>query len=95
MSDYIIRVENLGKKYNIRHGERERYTALRDVLARGAAAPLRWLRNQTSAFRSQRSASTNGNGANENGDSNGLASKSEIPNPKSEIELRLPLSSLQ
>jgi hypothetical protein len=86
MSDYIIKVENLGKRYRIHHGERERYTALRDVLARGAAAPLRWLRGQTSAVRSQKSASNNGNGANQNGDSNGLASKSEIPNPKSEIE---------
>jgi lipopolysaccharide transport system ATP-binding protein len=31
----VIRVENLGKKYIIRHQERERYTALRDVLAQG------------------------------------------------------------
>jgi hypothetical protein len=46
MSDYIIKVENLGKKYNIRHGERERYTTLRDVKARRAAAPLRWLSAQ-------------------------------------------------
>ena len=29
----VIRVENLGKKYLIRHEKRERYTALRDVLA--------------------------------------------------------------
>ena len=46
MSDYIIKVENLGKRYRIHHGERERYHALRDVLARGAAAPLRWLSAQ-------------------------------------------------
>jgi lipopolysaccharide transport system ATP-binding protein len=33
---YIIKVENLGKKYSIQHqGERERYVALRDVLAGG------------------------------------------------------------
>ena len=32
MTDTIITVENLGKKYRIRH-ERERYTALRDVIA--------------------------------------------------------------
>ena len=65
MSDYIIKVENLGKKYRIQHqGERERYVALRDVIASKAAAPLRWLRNQTSAFRSQKSASNNGNGTN-------------------------------
>ena len=32
MSDTVIKVENLGKKYLIRHQQRERYTALRDVL---------------------------------------------------------------
>jgi lipopolysaccharide transport system ATP-binding protein len=36
MSDYIIKVENLGKKYSIQHqGERESYVALRDVVAGG------------------------------------------------------------
>jgi lipopolysaccharide transport system ATP-binding protein len=36
MSDYIIKVENLGKKYRIRHQqERQRYVALRDVIANG------------------------------------------------------------
>jgi lipopolysaccharide transport system ATP-binding protein len=39
MSDVIIRVENLGKRYRI--GEREPYLALRDVLARAIAAPFR------------------------------------------------------
>jgi len=28
----VIQVENLGKKYTIRHEQRERYVALRDVL---------------------------------------------------------------
>ncbi len=32
MSDTVIKVENLGKKYLIRHQQSERYTALRDVL---------------------------------------------------------------
>lgn len=36
MSDTVIRVENLGKKYILGHQKRERYTALRDVLADGA-----------------------------------------------------------
>ena len=45
MSDYIIKVENLGKKYKIRHQQdQQRYVALRDVIAEKAAAPLRWLR---------------------------------------------------
>src|SRR6266513_3050365 len=34
MSDSVITVENLGKKYRIKHqAERQRYVALRDVLA--------------------------------------------------------------
>ena len=47
-SDVIIRVENLGKKYTIRHEQRERYTALRDVIAGKFAAPFRWLRRNGS-----------------------------------------------
>jgi lipopolysaccharide transport system ATP-binding protein len=34
--DIVIQVEGLGKKYQIGHQQRERYVALRDVLARGA-----------------------------------------------------------
>jgi lipopolysaccharide transport system ATP-binding protein len=33
MSDTVIRVENLGKKYIIGHQQKEKYTALRDVIA--------------------------------------------------------------
>jgi lipopolysaccharide transport system ATP-binding protein len=33
MSDTVIRVENLGKKYIIGHQKQERYTSLRDVIA--------------------------------------------------------------
>ena len=40
-SDIVIRVSNLGKKYQIRHQAPERYTALRDVIARAAGAPFR------------------------------------------------------
>lgn len=36
MSDPIIQVENLGKKYIIGHQKQERYTALRDIIANGA-----------------------------------------------------------
>jgi lipopolysaccharide transport system ATP-binding protein len=36
MSDTVIKVENLSKKYILRHQRQERYTALRDVMARGA-----------------------------------------------------------
>jgi len=64
MSDTVISVENLGKKYRIRHQQRERYTALRDVIAHKFAAPLRWLTSdvrppisgQTSDLRPQTSA---------------------------------------
>jgi lipopolysaccharide transport system ATP-binding protein len=36
MSDSVIRVENIGKKYIIGHEKQERYTALRDVMANSA-----------------------------------------------------------
>ena len=34
----VISVENLGKKYTLRHQQRESYTALRDVLTNGIAS---------------------------------------------------------
>ena len=40
MSDTVIKAENLGKKYLIGHQSSERYTALRDVLARSARNAL-------------------------------------------------------
>ncbi len=51
MSDPVIYAENLGKCYRI--GERERYLALRDVLARTFSAPAR-------LFRAHKPASPNG-----------------------------------
>lgn len=42
-SDVMIRVEGLGKKYAIHHEKAERYTALRDVVARQARAAGRLL----------------------------------------------------
>ncbi len=45
MSDTVIRVENLGKKYIIGHQQQERYTALRDVIANGAKGLLKPFRN--------------------------------------------------
>ena len=36
MSEVVIKVENLSKKYILSHQSQERYTALRDVLANGA-----------------------------------------------------------
>jgi lipopolysaccharide transport system ATP-binding protein len=36
MSETVIKVENLSKKYILRHQRSERYTALRDVIASGA-----------------------------------------------------------
>jgi lipopolysaccharide transport system ATP-binding protein len=41
-SDTIISVENVGKRYTLHHsGKGERYTTLRDVIARQAVAPFR------------------------------------------------------
>ena len=42
-SDVVIRVEGLGKKYSLHHEKAERYTALRDVVARQAKAAGRFL----------------------------------------------------
>src|SRR5215472_5849428 len=47
MTDVVIQVENLGKRYRL--GRRERYVALRDVLTRAATAPVRMLRNRGSS----------------------------------------------
>src|SRR5580704_7772854 len=44
MNDLVIQAEDLGKRYRI--GERERYLALRDLIARAASAPLRMLRSR-------------------------------------------------
>jgi lipopolysaccharide transport system ATP-binding protein len=41
MSDVAVRVNDLGKKYRIRHQRRERYIALRDVIADGFRNVLR------------------------------------------------------
>jgi lipopolysaccharide transport system ATP-binding protein len=41
MSDVVVRVEGLGKRYRIRHERTERYTALRDVLAERVRRLLR------------------------------------------------------
>ena len=85
MSDYIIKVENLGKKYKIRHQQdQQRYVALRDVIAEKAAAPLRWFTAQ-SAKRQARSVSSN-NGASAAPDASRLT-----PDAASD-DLSLPLS---
>src|SRR6266567_1044054 len=47
MSEVAIRAEGLSKRYRI--GERQRYLALRDVLSKWLAAPLRALRGANSA----------------------------------------------
>ena len=46
MSEVAIRAEKLGKRYRL--GERERYLALRDLLARSLRAPLRWFNGRAS-----------------------------------------------
>jgi lipopolysaccharide transport system ATP-binding protein len=59
MSDVVIRVENLGKRYRI--GERERYLALRDVLTRAFSTPAR-------LFGPRKSVSSSNGTGNGNGD---------------------------
>ena len=52
MSDTVIHVENLGKKYIIGHQQQSsyRYKALRDVLTDGARAVGRWLKHPGKAL---------------------------------------------
>ncbi|MDH6063299.1 ABC transporter ATP-binding protein [Umezakia ovalisporum] len=54
MSDTVIRVENLGKKYIIGHQKQERYTSLRDVITNKVKSIGRLLnpqaKNENSAF---------------------------------------------
>src|SRR5690349_4893294 len=44
MSQAMIRAEKLGKRFRV--GERERYLALRDVIARTLAAPFRGMKKR-------------------------------------------------
>jgi ABC-type polysaccharide/polyol phosphate transport system ATPase subunit len=58
-SDVVIRVDGLGKKYSLHHEQGERYTVLRDVVARQAKAAGRLLNPFTLAgqlLRAQRQA---------------------------------------
>ena len=47
----VIKVEGLGKKYIIGHEERERYTALRDVIVRKAKKIFSFSKNKTANYR--------------------------------------------
>lgn len=48
MSDVVISIENLGKKYRIRHQRQARgYVALRDVVAHKFTTPIRWVRDRS------------------------------------------------
>ncbi len=49
MSDVIIRAEGLGKSYRLHHQRRQRYVALRDVLAEKAWSLGRWVAGRGSA----------------------------------------------
>lgn len=52
MTDTIIEVENLGKRYVLDHQqEREKYTALRDVIARGVKSALKGFSRQKPRLR--------------------------------------------
>ena len=44
MSDAIVAVEGLGKRYRLSHQQPAPYLALRDVLASAWSAPARWYR---------------------------------------------------
>jgi hypothetical protein len=58
MSEAIITVENLGKRYMLRHQRNERYTALRDVIAEKAKNLFR--RNGRTSLTSRRAVGCSG-----------------------------------
>ena len=68
MSDTVITVENLSKKYTIRHARRQGDDGLRHVLQNATLAPFRWLRKVASS-----------NGANGNGSPHLPAPRSLLP----------------
>jgi lipopolysaccharide transport system ATP-binding protein len=60
MSDIVVRVENLGKKYRLSHQATRgvgKYTALRDVLAKSVTAPFRSLWRDNSQVANENDAS--------------------------------------
>ena len=60
MSDTVISVENLGKRYTLRHKKTEKYTMLRDVLARQAMAPFQAIGKKIRGRRGLNGAHLNG-----------------------------------
>jgi len=61
MSDTAISVENVGKRYTLNHkGKGERYTTLRDVIARQAVAPFKAIGNKMRVRRSLNGSHSNG-----------------------------------
>jgi lipopolysaccharide transport system ATP-binding protein len=46
MSDAMVSIEGLGKRYRLRHLDAEPYVALRDVMTSAMSAPLRWMRSR-------------------------------------------------
>jgi lipopolysaccharide transport system ATP-binding protein len=61
MSDTIISVENLGKRYALRHsGTGDRYTTLRDVIARRVIAPFKTIGKKMGVRRGLNGSHSNG-----------------------------------
>jgi len=61
MSDTVISVENLGKRYTLRHMcKTERYITLRDVIARRTAASFKAIGNKMRARRGLNGLHANG-----------------------------------
>jgi lipopolysaccharide transport system ATP-binding protein len=61
MSDIVISVENIGKRYSLRHqGKGERYTTFRDVIARQAVAPFKAIRDKVRVWSGLNGSHSNG-----------------------------------
>src|SRR2546430_6330676 len=85
MSEAIITVENLGKKYSLRHLRDQRYVALRDVLVEKATGLFRRLPKGRSKIASGSVEPTARREDRRSGNGSGLAPDSNLPSSNSQL----------
>src|SRR5437763_1479946 len=84
-NDVIIRVENLGKKYSLRHLRDQRYVALRDVLVEKATGLFRRSPKGRSKIASGSVEPTARREDGRSGNGSGLAPDSNLPSSNSQL----------
>src|SRR6266446_542384 len=81
MRDIAIKCEHLSKLYRI--GEQERYKALRDVIADGLYAPIKWVR--AALDRRPETGDGNGGGTSSAGRPSSVPGRSSTAGPRSSV----------